>query len=106
MVEVIFGATVACSNGYTTASAEMICEMGPRWAGVVCTETTGSFSFSSLAQPPALQSIAAIAPKRASRLQKDIKEGFMVGFMASSAPRTGFANWREPGDTGRSRPDR
>jgi hypothetical protein len=30
----------------------MTCEMGPRFAGIVCTETTGSFSFSALAHPP------------------------------------------------------
>src|SRR5262249_51185945 len=45
-VEVIFGCTVACSSGKTTASAKTVCSIEPRAAALVCTLTTDSFSFS------------------------------------------------------------
>jgi hypothetical protein len=55
--------------------------MGARWAGVVCTETTGSFSFSAWPQPLAMQSIAASAQKSDIDWRTNIKEVFIVGFM-------------------------
>src|SRR6267154_4006662 len=100
MVEVIFGAMVACSNGYTTASTETTCEMDARCAGVVSTETTGSFSFSALLQPLATQSIAAMVLKRAIHLRRNVKVVFIVvGFMESSESPSGFANSPGPRDS-------
>src|SRR5467141_2617089 len=99
MVELIFGAIVACSNGYTTASAETTWEMGARWTGVVCTVTMGSFSFSVLPQPFARHSSAAMAQKRAVRLRRDFKVVFVVGFMESSKPPSMFADLPGPRDS-------
>src|SRR5438132_11006663 len=87
------GAMVGCSKGETTASAELTCEMGARCAGVVCTDTTGSFSFSSLLQPLARQSIAAIAQKRNVAPRRDAKAVIIVGVMELSEPPSAFANW-------------
>src|SRR5690242_15759642 len=64
--------------------------MGARSAGVVCTVTTGSFSFSSLPQPLAMQSIAAITPMSAIGLRKNVGLVFVVEVMESSEPRQGL----------------
>src|SRR5260370_34418253 len=77
--------------------------MGARRAGVVCTETTGSFSFSALPQPLATQSIAAMVLKRASRLQKGPGGVCIAGFMELSETPSGFANLPGPRDSARLR---
>ena len=43
--------STACCLGEMTASAETISSSGERFAGVTCTETIGSFSFSEELQP-------------------------------------------------------
>src|SRR5947207_15443585 len=77
--------------------------MGARCAGVVCTETTGSFSFSSLLQPVAMQSIAAMAVNKAVALGQDGKVEIIVRVMESSAPPSAFANWPRLRDSERLR---
>src|SRR5262249_1185615 len=60
---VIFGETVACSRGWTTASADTTWEIELRVAGVISTETTGSFSFSGSLQPAARHTLTIKAPR-------------------------------------------
>src|SRR5207302_8634472 len=105
MGEVIFGATVACSCGNTTACELITRAMGARCAGVVCTETTGSFSFSPLLQPFATQSIAARVLKSARPLRSEARDVFIVCFMEWLELLAEFANWPEPRDSARLRLD-
>src|SRR2546426_12433504 len=80
--------------------------MGARRTGVVCTVTTGSFSFSALLQPFARQSIAAMAQKIAVQLRRNFKVVFFVGFMESSEPPSRFADLPGPRDSAPLRLDR
>src|SRR5207245_10946785 len=77
--------------------------MGARCAGVVCTETTGSFSFSSLLQPVAMQSITAMAVKKAAALQRDARVVMVVEVMELLEPPSAFANWPKRRDSARLR---
>src|SRR6266446_5255146 len=80
--------------------------MAARCAGVACTETTGSFSFSALLQPVAMQSIAAIVVKKAVALRRDAKVVMIGGVMELSEPPSAFANWPRLLDSARLRPGR
>jgi hypothetical protein len=63
IVEVIFGVMIACCKGNTSASAEIISEIGARRAGVASTLTTGAFSLPDEPQPAAHRIATNPAPR-------------------------------------------
>src|SRR5262249_19631039 len=96
MVEVILGVTTACCSGKTTASAVATCEISPRFAGAICTETSGVTSASLFEQPERRKS--GMTAENAGRQN-------LRGVMGWSELRSEFADWRERRDSARRRPD-
>src|SRR5258708_32420644 len=89
-----------------TASEDTSSSMGPRFAGVTWTETSGVGSFSAELQP-----CRKIAPAKSKTLLER-RLGFVPfnlrlrWFMELSAPLSMFEDLPAPRDSGRPRPDR
>src|SRR5690348_13899625 len=95
---------VACSSGNTTASVETVCAIAPRCAGVVCTLTSASFSFSCWPQPAATSSTATLTPSSVRLLELALVTRISL-FMELSALLSVSANSPAQRDTARRHPD-